>query len=64
MTHTRMCQECPVSLEKLSFFFIQVKIIQVLVFDIWHPLKRALGTLGLRPARVAKSRRAFRVRLG
>ena len=39
MTHTRMCQECPVSLEKLSFFFIQVKIIQVLVFDNWHPLK-------------------------
>ena len=38
MTHTRMCQECPVSLEKLSFFFIQVKIIQVLVFDNWHPL--------------------------
>ena len=34
-----MCQECPVSLEKLSFFFIQVKIIQVLVFDNWHPLK-------------------------
>ena len=41
MTHTRMCQECPVSLEKLSFFFIQVKIIQVLVFDNWHPLKQA-----------------------
>ena len=39
MTHTRMCQEYPVSLEKLSFFFIQVKIIQVLVFDNWHPLK-------------------------
>ena len=38
MTHTRMCQECPVSLEKLSFFFIQVKIIQVLVFDNWRPL--------------------------
>ena len=38
MTHTRMCQECPVSLEKLSFFYIQVKIIQVLVFDNWHPL--------------------------
>ena len=38
MTHTRMCQECPDSLEKLSFFFIQVKIIQVLVFDNWHPL--------------------------
>ena len=38
MTHTRMCQECPVSLEKLSFFFIQVKIIQVLDFDNWHPL--------------------------
>ena len=38
MTHTRMCQECPVSLEKLSFFFIQVIIIQVLVFDNWHPL--------------------------
>ena len=42
MTHTRMCQECPVSLEKLSFFFIQVKIIQVLVFDNWHPLKPKL----------------------
>ena len=42
MTHTRMCQECPVSLEKLSFFFIQVKIIQVLVFDNWHPLKDKL----------------------
>ena len=38
MTHTRMCQECPVSIEKLSFFFIQVKTIQVLVFDNWHPL--------------------------
>ena len=37
--HTRMCQEYPVSLVKLSFFFIQVKIIQVLVFDNWHPLK-------------------------
>ena len=33
-----MCQECPVSLEKLLFFFIHVKIIQVLVFDNWHPL--------------------------
>ena len=42
MTHTRMCQECPVSLEKLSFFFIQVKIIQVLVFDNWHPLNNDL----------------------
>ena len=40
MTHTRMCQECPVSLEKLSFFFIQVKIIQVLVFDNLHPLNQ------------------------
>ena len=39
MTHARMFQEYPVSLEKLSFFFIQVKIIQVLVFDNWHPLK-------------------------
>ena len=38
MTHTRMCQEYPVSLVKLSYFFIQVKIIQVLVFDNWHPL--------------------------
>ena len=27
-------------------------------------VKRALGTLGVRPARVAKSRRAFRARLG
>ena len=42
MTHTRMCQECPVSLEKMSFFFIQVKIIQVLVFDNWHPLNRRI----------------------
>ena len=39
MTHTRMFQEYLVSLEKLSLFFIQVKIIQVLVFDNWHPLK-------------------------
>ena len=45
MTHTRMCQECPVFLEKLSFFFIQVKIIQVLVFDSWHPLKDSLMAL-------------------
>ena len=49
MTHTRMCQEYPVSLEKLSFFFIQVKIIQVLVFDNWHPLKYPL-TYGFRMA--------------
>ena len=39
MTHTRVFQEYPVSLEKLSFFCIQVKIIQVLDFDNWHPLK-------------------------
>ena len=45
MTHTRMCQECPVSLEKLSFFFIQVKIIQVLVFDNWHPLNQLCSRL-------------------
>ena len=38
MTRTRMCQEYPVSLVKLSFFFIQVKNIQVLDFDNWHPL--------------------------
>ena len=48
-----MCQECPVSLEKLSFFFILVKIIQVLVFDNWHPLKAwpnkpLPGTMGVR----------------
>ena len=42
MTHTRMFQEYPVSLEKLSFFFIQVKIIQVLVFDNWHPLNQGI----------------------
>ena len=33
-----MYQEYPVPLVKLSFFFIQVKIIQVLDFDNWHPL--------------------------
>ena len=37
-----MFQEYPVSLVKLSFFFIQVKIIQVLDFDNWHPLNRFL----------------------
>ena len=41
MTHTRMCQENPVSLVKMSFLFIQVKIIQVLDFDNWHPLNVA-----------------------
>ena len=49
MTHTRICQECPVSLEKLSFFFIQVKIIQVLVFDNWHPLKYMYDCMGTAP---------------
>ena len=39
MTHSRMCQEYSVSFVKLSFFFIQVKIIQVLDFDNWHLLK-------------------------
>ena len=39
MTLTRMFQKHPDSLVKLSFFFIQVKIIQVLDFDNWHPLK-------------------------
>ena len=38
MTHTSMYQEYPVSLVKLSFIFIQVKIIQVLDFDNWRPL--------------------------
>ena len=38
MTRTRIIQEHPDSLVKLSFFFIQVKIIQVLDFDNWHPL--------------------------
>ena len=33
MTHTRMFQEYPASLETLSVFVIQVKIIHVLVFD-------------------------------
>ena len=33
-----MFQEYPVFLVKLSFFFIQVKIIQVLDFDNWHPV--------------------------
>ena len=33
-----MFQEHPVFLVKLSFFFMQVKIIQVLDFDNWHPL--------------------------
>ena len=50
MTHTRMCQECTVSLEKLSFFFIQVKIIQVLVFDNWHPLKARVYVDGIFPS--------------
>ena len=45
MTHTRMFQEYLVSLEKLYFFFIQVKIIQVLVFDNWHPLNVAVEWL-------------------
>ena len=34
-----MGHEHQVSLVKLSFFFVQVKTIQVLVFDNWHPLK-------------------------
>ena len=38
MTHTRF-QEYPVSLVKVSFLFIQVKLIQVLDFDNLHPLK-------------------------
>ena len=33
-----MFQEYLVSSVKLLFFFIQVKIIQVLDFDKWHPL--------------------------
>ena len=45
MTHTRMFQGYPVSLVKLSFFFIQVKIIQVLDFDNWHPLKRFIDCI-------------------
>ena len=45
MTHTRMFQEYPVSLVKLSFFFIQVKIIQVLDFDIGIPLIKFIVTL-------------------
>ena len=40
-----MCQIDPVNLEKLSFSFLQVKIIQVLDFDNWHPLKLVVGTL-------------------
>ena len=35
-----MYQEYPVSLVKLSFIFIQVKIIQVLDLHKWHPLKK------------------------
>ena len=41
MAHTKMCQEYPVSFVKLSFYFIQVKIIQIIQvfdFDNWHPL--------------------------
>ena len=38
MTYTRMFQEYPVSLEKLSFFLYTGKIIQVLDFNNWHPL--------------------------
>ena len=37
-----MFQEHPVSLVKLSFFFILVKLIQVLDFDNWHPLNKAV----------------------
>ena len=37
-----MYQEYPVSLVKLSFFFIKVKIIQVLDFDNWHPLNMTI----------------------
>ena len=43
MTHTRMFQEYPGSMVKLYFFFIQVKIIQVLDFDNWHPLKNVMS---------------------
>ena len=42
MNRTRMFQECPVYLVKLPFFIIQVKIIQELDFDNWHPLKFVL----------------------
>ena len=38
MAHTRMFHEYPISLVKLLFFFIQVKIIQVLDFDNRHLL--------------------------
>ena len=34
-----MFQKYQVFLVKLSFFFIQVKSLQVLVFDNWQPLK-------------------------
>ena len=40
MTRTRMFQEYPVVSVKLSFFFIQVEIIQGLDFDNWHPLNK------------------------
>ena len=40
MTRTRMFQEYPVSLVKLSLFYIKGKIIQVLDFDNWHPLNQ------------------------
>ena len=39
MTRAGVFREYPVSLERLSFFVIQVGIVQVLVFDNWHPLK-------------------------
>ena len=42
MTHTRMCHGNPVSLVKMSFLFIQVKIIQALDFDNWHPLNACI----------------------
>ena len=42
MTLTRMFQEHPVSLVKMSFSSIQVKLMQVLDFDNWHPLNESL----------------------
>ena len=39
MAHTNICPQEPIFLEKMPFFFIQVKLKQVLDFDKWYPLK-------------------------